>query len=157
MKLNITIIACVFVPLVAYNVTIPSNRQMVEGKSLQFFREKGFDFIVDDSMAHHYEKPTVEISILMPERFLDADLTNNFESVSFLSEEVSLGVNSHPYHGKRRIILTLSEAVAKLSRLNVAYANRARGPDHASIYVLQLGELLDEWKALKKKRRDQKR
>lgn len=159
MKPTTALLVILLVPLFTCSFTpVPKRqRQLVGPRSLQFFREKSFEFSVDDSMAHHYEKPTVEISIRLPDRFIDGDLTNEFDTILFISEEVQVNLGIHVHEGRKRTILTLSEAVVQKSELRFSYDNRAKGPEYGSVYAIHLVEVLNEWKqgeAARRKKRD---
>ncbi len=149
MKPTIALLVSLLVPLITCGFSPIPERQFVGRKSLQFLREKGFEFSVDDSMARHYAKPTVEISIQLPDRFIDGGLTNDFDGILFLSEEVNVDLGTHVHDGRKRTILTLSEAVIRKSELRFSYDNRARGPKYGSVYGIRLVEVLNEWKKAK--------
>ena len=128
----------------------PPAWHLVEGRSIQFFKEKGFEFSVDDSMAHHYEKPTVEISILIPDRFTDSDLTNTFSGVQILSDDISTELGTHEHAGKKRSILTISEELTKKSKVAFYFRNNRKGVTGGSMYRLDLARVLEEWRKAKK-------
>jgi len=123
---------------------------IVDKKEIQFFKENGFQFVVDDSMAHHYAKPTVEISILIPERFIDLDHTNTFSSVAILSDELSTDLGTHEQTGMKRVILTVSEAMSQKSEVVFYFRNNRKGVTHGSMYRLNLAKVVDEWRKGKK-------
>ena len=122
----------------------------VDASTIQFFEEKGFEFFVDDSMAHHYEKPTVEISICIPDRFTDSELTNTFSSVTILGDDLSTELGTHEHAGKKRVILTISEAMAMKSKAVFYFRNNRKGVTHGSMYRLELATVLDVWRKEKK-------
>ena len=76
MRAFAAILLSLFLPCVLSGNQPDPAWHTVDGRTTQFFKERGFEFVVDDSMAHHYEKPTVEISVLIPAQFTDSDLTN---------------------------------------------------------------------------------
>lgn len=128
----------------------PPAWDCVEGKDVAFFKAKGFEFALDDSMAHHHEKPTVEISILIPYRFVDTQLTNEFRSVMLLNEDIATGLAAHPHAGKNRVILTISEAMTSKSEVAFYFRNGATNVTHGAVYVLNLAWVLEDWKKNRK-------
>jgi hypothetical protein len=60
------ILASAVLATVAVAVSYKPAWYRIDGNAIRFYRDKGFEFVVDDSMAHHHETPTVEISIKIP-------------------------------------------------------------------------------------------
>jgi hypothetical protein len=151
MKTSGAISVSLFLTCFVYGFSPLPAWDRVEGKSIAFFKGKGFEFSLDDSMVHHYEKPTLEISILIPHRFTDARLTNEFDSVMVLNEDISAELVTHLHADKKRVILTISEAMAGESEVIFSFRNGATNVTHGAQYVLALGRLLEEWKSGDKK------
>ena len=150
MRAFAAILLSLFLPCVLFGNQPAPAWHTVEGRTIQFFMEKGFEFVVDDSMAQHYEKPTVEIAVLIPAQFTDSDLTNTFSSVMILSDELSTALGTHEHAGEQRIILTISEAMAKNSKVVFYFRNSRKGATHGSMYRLDLAMVLDDWRKRRK-------
>lgn len=150
MKIFTAILAGFLLPFLTYGLSLLPSWNRVEEKDLTFFKEHGFDFVVDDSMAHHYKKPTAEFSISIPARFNDNSLTNDFDSVVIISEEISTALGTHDHAGKKRTILTVSEAMAKKSQVIFYFRNNATNVTHGSMYTLEISKVLADWKNKKK-------
>jgi len=149
------ILVSLFLPFFVCGFSPPPAWNRIEGKTTSFFKDMGFDFSVDDSMAHHYEKKTVEICISIPARFIDAGLTNEFDSISILSEDISTDLGTHDHAGKRRAILTVSEEMTRKSQVLFYFRNEAKDVTRGSMYVLDLGAVLDDWKKSREKKPNQ--
>jgi len=98
----------------------------VEGKSVSFFASRGFELDVDDSMAHNYDEPTVEISLVIPADFTDASIKYEFSSLLLLSKDVAVDVAVFPHDGKRRAILTISEDMIQKSQVIFYFKNQTK-------------------------------
>ncbi len=122
----------------------------VEGKSVSFFMSKGFGFEVDASMGHHYDKPTVEISLIAPLQFTNDKVEYEFSSVLFLSKEFSADLDSHPHEKKKRTILTISEEMARKSQIVFYFKNESKTATDGTMFILDLSKVLDHWKNEKK-------
>jgi len=60
----------------------------VAGKPISYFQSKGFEFEVDDNIGNHDEKPTVEISFIVPTQFTSEKVTYDFYSVFIFEQRV---------------------------------------------------------------------
>jgi hypothetical protein len=153
MKAFTVLLVSLFLPCLGYGDSrAPDSGPVFKGKPLAFFRDMGFEFSVDDSMSKHYQKPTVEIAILIPDRCIYERRTNEFSSVQLLSKDISTGLGTYPHAGRRRIILTISESVAKTARVHFYFGNQAAGESHGPVCVLELSKILDDWKKLQKQK-----
>jgi len=144
----VTIVALICGAVLAYSPMPAWDR--VEGKPISFFTGKGFGFEVDDNMGHHYEKPTVEISLISPPQFNSQNVKYTFSSVLFLSKELSADLDSHPHEGKKRTLLTISEEMAKKSQVVFYFKNETKTATEGTMYVLDISKVLDHWKEQKK-------
>ena len=100
-------------------------------------------------MAHLYDRPTVEISMLIPGQFTDAGHTNQFDSLGLENPDLAADLQTFPETGKERAILTVSEAMTKKSKAIFYFkhgADEATNGPGGAMYVLELGKILADWK-----------
>ena len=146
MKTIAAIFFSLFLSCLAYGFNTPPAWLCIEGKAVGFFKERGFAFSVDASMSHPYEKPTVEISISIPDRFTYSGLTNEFDSVKILSKDISTVLGTHPHAGKKRCILTMSEELIQRSQVVFYFRNKTKYATDGSMYLLDLRLVIDDWR-----------
>lgn len=122
----------------------------VDDKDLSFFKSKGFEFRVDDCMAHLYEKPTVEICIFIPDQFADTELKYKFYSILFLSEELAADLGVFPASGKQRSTITISRDMVKKSQIIFYFKNDTKTATEGTQFVLDLSKVLSDWESSQK-------
>ena len=110
---------------------------------------KGFGFEVEGMPTHLYKKKTVELVVVIPERFVHVGLTNTFSSVVLLNDDLAVDVQTWPHEGQKRAIITISETTARNSRLFFYYRNAGKGVTDGTQYVVEMRQILESLKAKK--------
>jgi len=135
--------------LAAASDTMPLGNKMDE-MPIAFFADKGFEFDVDDSMQHLYEKPTVEISIVIPEHFTHMNEKYNFDYITFSHAELNICLDDHPYNNKKRSIITISVDMANKSDVIFYFEKKINSVNTRTMFTLNLSKVLEYWEKKQK-------
>ena len=112
----------------------------------QFFREKGFTFEIENMPNHLYEKKTIELVVLIPDKFVHAGLTNSFVNVMLFNDELGVDVHTWSHEGKNRAIITISEAMAQKTELYFYFNNANGTTTEGTQFVLKISQIIQDLK-----------
>ncbi len=99
--------------------------------------------------THLYKKKTVELVVVIPERFVHVGLTNTFSSVMLMNDDLAVDVQTWPHEGEKRAIITISETTAKSSRIFFYYRNAGKGVTDGTQFVVEMRQILESLRAKK--------
>lgn len=134
--------ALLLVSFVAYATTVKPAWNQVDEK-ISFFKEKGFVFEITD-LTHVYEKETIELVVVIPKAFKFNKLDNTFSHVLLFNDDIAVDVLSHRYLEKERVIITLSTAMAKKSKLYFYYKTSGKNGTDGTQFVITISSILED-------------
>ena len=136
------ILMLIFVSSVAYATTTPPIWNGVNEK-LPFFKENGFTFETFKLPKNLYKKEMIELTIVIPEAVKYEQSNNTFSNVLLLNDEIEVDVLPFDYSGKKRVIITLSTAMAEQSELCFCYKNLDSNVTPGTQFRLKVADILE--------------
>lgn len=115
------------------------SRQQETTQSLQ---AKGFTFTISTLPQHLFETKHVELTVLAPDQFVFAGLTNTYSSILLMNDDVAADIAVYPSGQRHRAVITMSETAAKKSKLIFYYNNATEGVTGGTQYIVQLRDVI---------------